>query len=256
LIASAAGVTVSLSTEETEALLRRAPTALDAQVNEVLLTALAQTLARWSGERAVRINLESHGREESIFDGVNLTRTAGWFTTFAPALLDLGQAEGAEAELAAVKEQLQAMPGRGAGYGVLRYLGEDASVRERLRASDASAVTFNYLGRVDEVAPESGLFKFAAESAGPSMSREGRRASLLDINAVVVGGRLRCDWSFSQNLHRRETIERLAREFADALREFAEGPGGTDDSAAGLSDFNWGRAEAAEVAAALDNLES
>lgn len=257
LIESAAGVSVSLAPEETEALLRRAPAALDAQVNEVLLTALAQTLARWSGGRSVRISLESHGRDESIFDGVNLTRTVGWFTTIAPVMLDLGHAEGAAAELAAVKEGLRAARGRGAGYGVLRYLSDDASLRERLRAADASAVSFNYLGRIDEAMPESGFFKFAAESAGPSMARAGRRTSLLDVNAVVVGGRLRCDWSFSPNLHRRETVERLAREFADALREFAGAAGGGDhDPAAGLSDFNWGGAEAAEVAAALDELEA
>jgi hypothetical protein len=88
------------------------------------------------------------------------------------------------------------------------------------------------------------------------MSRAGKRGSVFDVNGLIVGGQLRFDWSYSRNLHRRETVESLARGFADALRAFINHQPADEDFVAGLADFNWGHAEAADIAAALENLES
>src|SRR4029450_8646916 len=49
---------------------------------------------------------------------------------------------------------------------------------------------------------------------GPS----GRRAHLIDINAVVVGGRLQLAWTYSANIHRRDTIQRVAGVYMEALQ--------------------------------------
>jgi hypothetical protein len=43
-------------------------------------------LARHAGGRGARIDLEGHGRED-ILDGVDLSRTVGWFTTLYPVAL-------------------------------------------------------------------------------------------------------------------------------------------------------------------------
>src|SRR5919198_592619 len=58
------------------------------QVNDVLLSALGRVLRRWTGRDRVLVDLEGHGREE-IFEGVDLTRTVGWFTTMFPVVLDV-----------------------------------------------------------------------------------------------------------------------------------------------------------------------
>jgi hypothetical protein len=109
---SAGSVTVSLSLEETRALLHEAPEVYRTQINETLLTALAQGFARWTGARALLIDMEGHGREEIIED-VGLWRTVGWFTTHFPVLLDLGASVDPGAALRAIKEQLRAVPNRG-----------------------------------------------------------------------------------------------------------------------------------------------
>jgi hypothetical protein len=67
---------VQLDPEETEALLRRAPTAYRTGINDVLLAALAYALSRWTGQRRVSLDLEGHGRED-LLDGVDLSRTVG-----------------------------------------------------------------------------------------------------------------------------------------------------------------------------------
>jgi NRPS condensation-like uncharacterized protein len=87
--ASARTVSVSLTAEETKALLQEVPKAYRTQINDVLLTALVQAFSRWTGAQSLLLDLEGHGREE-IFEDVDLSRTVGWFTTIFPVLLDLG----------------------------------------------------------------------------------------------------------------------------------------------------------------------
>jgi non-ribosomal peptide synthase protein (TIGR01720 family) len=53
------------------------------QINDILLTALVQILAKWTGSNSVLLDLEGHGRED-IFEDVDLSRTVGWFTTIFP----------------------------------------------------------------------------------------------------------------------------------------------------------------------------
>jgi len=47
------------------------------------------------------------------------------------------------------------------------------------------------------------------------------RRHLLEVNGFVTNGQFLADFHYSQNLHARATIERLADGFAAALREFA-----------------------------------
>ncbi|NJO81277.1 MAG: amino acid adenylation domain-containing protein [Blastochloris sp.] len=113
-------VPVYLNESETRALLQAVPEAYGTHINDVLLTALAQSLTRWVGGSRVRVALEGHGRVNR-FATVDLTRTVGWFTTLYPVLLDLGPNPDVGMQLCAIKEQLRAVPDQGVGYGLLRY---------------------------------------------------------------------------------------------------------------------------------------
>jgi amino acid adenylation domain-containing protein/non-ribosomal peptide synthase protein (TIGR01720 family) len=214
---SSATVTVSLSPDETRALLHQAPEAYRTQINEVLLTALAQGLARWTGARSLLIDMEGHGREEIIED-VDLWRTVGWFTTHFPVLLDLGTSGDPGAALKVIKERLRAVPNRGIGYGVLRYLGREEEIAERLRAAPQPEVSFNYLGQFDQALPETSPFRPASESIGPLQSLRGERSHLLYFSGNVAGGQMRLTCIYSRNLYRRATIEELTGNIAEALR--------------------------------------
>jgi non-ribosomal peptide synthase protein (TIGR01720 family) len=48
-------------------------------------------------------------------------------------------------------------------------------------------------------------------------SRQTRRY-LLEINSSIVNGELQTSWNYSQNVHRRSTVESLANGFMNALR--------------------------------------
>jgi non-ribosomal peptide synthase protein (TIGR01720 family) len=206
--AAARLVTVELGEEDTRALVQDVPRAYQTEINDVLLTALAQALSTWTGERAVLFDLEGHGREP-LFDDVDLTRTVGWFTAIFPVRLELPASSPGDA-LRAAKEQLRKIPNRGVTFGVLRYLATDAGIVEPLRALPAPDVSFNYLG---QLAAAKDL-----ESSGRHCSPRARRRHAIDINAHISGGCLKAEWEFSEKRHVRATIQRVADEFRERLR--------------------------------------
>jgi amino acid adenylation domain-containing protein len=132
-IAGLRTVTVSLDEAETRALLRDVPQAYRTRVDDVLLCALAGAVGAWVGGLRIRLLMEGHGREEDVRDGIDLSRTVGWFTSVYPLVLDVSGAAGPGERLKRVKEQLRSVPRRGLGYGVLRHLCPDDEVRGRCR---------------------------------------------------------------------------------------------------------------------------
>ncbi|MEU7827689.1 non-ribosomal peptide synthase/polyketide synthase [Nonomuraea sp. NPDC049129] len=185
--ATVESLTVSLPGEVSAALLSAVPAAMHGGVNDVLLTGFAAALAEWrGGESAVVLSLESHGRD--ALDGVDLSRTVGWFTAIYPVRLDPGPLSWAEVTeagpaLAAaakrVKEQLRAVPRQGLGYGILRYLDGEVDLR-----GEPPQILFNYLGRF--AADEGGDWAAAGalrEGVHPSNPAMG-----LEINALAQDG--------------------------------------------------------------------
>ena len=205
---SARTILVSLTAEETAALLHRVPAAYRTQINDVLLTALAQTFGG-----TVHLDLEGHGRED-VIEGADLSRTVGWFTSIFPITLDLHGATAPGEALKRTKEQLRAIPRRGLGYGLLRYLAGDPA----LRGQPQPGLVFNYLGQFDQVVSGSRLFRFAPEDGEPFHSPRAGRRHLLEINSLILGDRLEFRFAFSTNCHRTETVERIANDYLHALR--------------------------------------
>ena len=213
----AGSIATRLTGEETRALLQRVPTAYHTQINDVLLTALGRALQQWTGGDAFLIDMEGHGRED-VFDGADLSRTVGWFTTVFPVRLELQPGSNEGQTLKSVKEQLRRIPDRGMSYGLLRYFCDDAQTRAALSQAPRSSLLFNYLGQFDQVVAGSNLFSFAAESTGPWHSPASRRTHPLEVLCQVRAGNLEIEWIYHPGIHRRETIERVAQDFLAALR--------------------------------------
>ena len=163
------------------------PRAFNTQINEVLLTALLLAFGDWTGNASLVVDLEGHGRED-LFDGVDTSRTIGWFTTHYPVFLSAGDATVAVDALRHVKEQLRAVPMR-AGYGIARYLGRDAGITAALERQPPAPVRFNYLGQAIACWPTTRLEAGARlpERAQPARTS---RPSVRD-RRMVFDGRLR-----------------------------------------------------------------
>jgi len=215
--ASGQAVSVSLNAEETRALLLDVPPAYNTQINDSLLAALALTVRQWTGETPVLVDMEGHGREE-VVEEVDLSRTVGWFTTIYPVALTVGDGRSPGEALKRVKEELRRIPNNGIGYGLLKYLSPKREIAEALRALPPAEVSFLYLGQLDQVLDGDAAFAPARESSGPSRSLNGARQYLFEVSAMVLGEELRVTWVYSENLHRQETVEKLAQGFVDNLR--------------------------------------
>jgi amino acid adenylation domain-containing protein/non-ribosomal peptide synthase protein (TIGR01720 family) len=215
--ATAAKVSINLSIEETRALLQEVPSAYNTQINDVLLTALVQSLAQWTGRKAFLVDLEGHGREE-LFAEVNLSRTVGWFTTVFPVLLDLGAREELGKKLISIKEQLRQIPKKGINSGILRYLTQNELIRARLESLPQAEISFNYLGQFDRSIAAPPLLGFAKESVGGMYSPLAQRCHLIEINSSISEGILQVEWTYSDRIHRKETIEKIANSFKESLQ--------------------------------------
>ncbi|MFR9806886.1 amino acid adenylation domain-containing protein [Pseudonocardia sp. RS010] len=199
-VATAARTRTTHAPEVAEALLTVLPEKYRAGAEDVLLAALVLAVRSWRGPAEARaVSLERHGREYADLD---LAGTVGWFTSEFPvrvpdaltdADLDDALAGGPAAGrlLRAAKEALRAVPGEGAGFGVLRYL--DPETAPELAAAPPPALLLNYLGRF---APLPGWL-LPPEDPFAVVEPAGKRlAESLALNVFVhTDGRLAVEWT-------------------------------------------------------------
>nr|UNQ78281.1 non-ribosomal peptide synthetase [Microbispora sp.] len=235
-------ITVTLPEQYAEPLLTRMPAAFHGRVDDVLLAGLATAVAHWRDGRgrgagsALLVNLEGHGREEEIALGVDLSRTVGWFTTIFPVRLDAGTVPWAEVcaggqaaghVIKRVKEQLRAVPHKGIGYGLLRYLNPETA--RTLARRPTPQIAFNYLGRVAVNGED--LWQIVEEGAaiqtgGPAAQIYGDlpQAHALEINVVAVeragGPRLSATWSWMDGWLPERDVKELAEAWLATLKGF------------------------------------
>ncbi|HET8642379.1 MAG TPA: condensation domain-containing protein, partial [Pseudonocardiaceae bacterium] len=210
----------ALDEPATAALLGPARQAYRTGPDELLLAAVAQALCRWAGAPRLLVDVEGHGRDAGPA-GADVSRTVGWFTRFTPVWLDLsggvGLAGGPATVIKAVKEQLRAMPGRGAPYGLARWLRGDDLARQ-LAELPAAQVSFNYLGRLDQGTPPDAGFGLAPEQVAATRHPANPRPYPLDVVAGIREGRLHVYLGYAAKRYPAPAMRRLAAECVDALR--------------------------------------
>jgi amino acid adenylation domain-containing protein/non-ribosomal peptide synthase protein (TIGR01720 family) len=231
--ARAAHATGSLDAVRTQQLLR-APGVYHARIDDVLLAALGLALRDWS--RTVYqqdlqdplIALEGHGREMDA----DLTRTIGWFTSMFPLRLRLGAVALDDAQrsghaVLSVKESLRALPDKGLGYGVLRYL--DTSSALHIDAGTSTLidpqVVFNYHGRFERgVQADRATWRMAPNSLAVGQDDVTRsRQHLLEINSMLdANGMFQFQIEYCDLAHDAQSIEALTKAFERSLAELVE----------------------------------
>ncbi|MGA5817918.1 amino acid adenylation domain-containing protein [Kitasatospora sp. NPDC094028] len=264
-------LSLTLPTEVAGPLLSRVPAAFHAGVNDVLLTAFGLALANWRERRglgdgsAVLVDLEGHGREDLV-PGADVSRTVGWFTSLFPVRLDPGVEPGEWAEvwdggpavgraIKAVKEQLRALPDKGAGFGLLRYLNPETAAA--LAELPTPQVLFNYLGRMGTGSGQSSDGEaLTSDTLDGGVDPAQPMEHALSMNAVTQdhgdGPRLVANWAWAGELFTEAEIEDLAQTWFRALRAVvahAEGPraGGYTPSDLPLVDLSQRDIEALEA---------
>ena len=219
--ASSSFIEITVSPEKTHALLS-VPGKSNTRVHEVLLTALALALSRWTGSDTVLVDLMHHGREP-LFDHMDLSRTVGNFISHVPVVLNLGNASPASQGVEKVKEQLRKIPRGGIGYGLLRYMCGDTEENENLRSCPKAEISFNCRIHGARTLPANqghlaaGSFQPAMESCGPPIAPDAIRGHLIGFRADIINGRANLGFTYSAALQRGPTVEALAQSCMEEL---------------------------------------
>ncbi|MFJ2487420.1 amino acid adenylation domain-containing protein [Pseudomonas sp. NPDC087639] len=211
-------VSRGVSVAQTNALVRDVPAAYNTRINDILISALVRAFSGWQGKNAIAINLEGHGRE-NVLEGVDISRTVGWFTSVFPVCLEDPQGE-LDRLIQQTKRTLAQIPQRGIGYGLLRYLFDEASVVPRCEPM----VQFNYLGQWDHVSfddPNVSMPSAQVLSLVDQVSVDPRngRQHALEIEARIAQGRFEIDWHFDEAIVSAEDVEDIASRYCAALDE-------------------------------------
>ncbi|MFD3658921.1 condensation domain-containing protein [Streptomyces sp. NPDC058620] len=219
-IASTQELSVTLDAEQTERLLREVPGAFRTQINDVLLSVLGTVLTEWCQAPSVVVDLEGHGRED-VGSDIDVSRTVGWFTSVYPVVL--GGASGGDPgeALRRTKEYLREIPRKGQGYGLLRHLTDWTP-----SAGAGAELAFNYLGQttlaVGAASGSGGRFTPTGRALGDAQSAQGSRTHLIEINSQIALGRLELVWMYSDQVHDRATVLRLAQRYIKVLQDLIE----------------------------------
>ncbi|MFJ2743702.1 amino acid adenylation domain-containing protein [Streptomyces sp. NPDC087440] len=219
-------LTVTLSAKDTAPLLGQVPAVFRRGIQDVLLTAFGQAAGRHR-TGPLTLDVESHGRHEHLVDGVDLSRTVGWFTSVHPVRLDPAlpwdQVTAAGPALAdtvvRTGQQLRDLPQHGLGYGVLRHLDEQSAAR--LAPLAAPQVLFNYLGRIPVTDEERPWLPLRDDTTAPTPTAR-PLSHPLEVNAVTQDGpdgpHLVVHWTWAPSLLTEDQVRTLADGWFDALR--------------------------------------
>jgi amino acid adenylation domain-containing protein/thioester reductase-like protein/non-ribosomal peptide synthase protein (TIGR01720 family) len=229
-------VRVALTAEETERLLKRSNTAYNTTIDDLLLTALGLTVREWAGTERIAINMEGHGREEIIKD-MDISRTVGWFTAQYPVLLDLNGERDLGYRIKSTKESLRQIPGKGVGYGILKYL-TSPNNRKALSFCAKPEISFNYLGQFD-AEMDNGLFCVSDVPRGESVSTHMENPYAVDINALVANKKLTVTFTFNQQEYEKDTIAGIAGNFIKNLVAVNEHCAGVEVAERTPGDFTY-----------------
>ncbi|WP_067540759.1 non-ribosomal peptide synthetase [Nocardia crassostreae] len=213
----------------TAAILGEVPAALNTEIGEVLMATLGVAVAQWHRRHnreipSVLLRLVGHGREEQIA-GADLSRTVGWFNSMFPIRVDLSgidltaaAAGGPELAtvVASVRHLLHAIPDKGLGYALLRYLNPDTAAH--LPADMPGQICFNYLGQIRTGTDTSAPWTQITDSFYESMPDPALTvAAPLDITAIVLDGHLVTELRFPDTLLNPTDIQDLANTWTTVL---------------------------------------
>jgi amino acid adenylation domain-containing protein/non-ribosomal peptide synthase protein (TIGR01720 family) len=188
------------------------------EINDVLLASLGLALKEVLSVDKSVLQMEGHGREE-IIDGVDISRTVGWFTTIYPFVLNVSNSSNQTESLVAVKEDLRSVPNKGIGYGILTRLS-----KEGLESTFTPEITFNYLGDfgANVSNDKDSLFEYASERIGSDISKENGTDAILDISGMLVRGELGMSIRYSKSRYHAATIKKLAASYKKNLKVIIE----------------------------------
>ena len=189
---------------------------LQVSTEELLLAALARTLAATVGEGATSVDLTGAGRSVLRPD-VDFHRTIGWFSTVYPVSLPCMVPASASATqlLEEVSRTVKGVPHHGIGYGLLRYL--HAPTSTLLAAPGPSEFLLTYLGMMPEWQASDAAVQFDSDGELTVSQTLPGLGHPVELRSYRHGGLLHLDWWYDGRRIPADRLQTLAERLPEVL---------------------------------------
>ncbi|MEU3642787.1 condensation domain-containing protein [Lentzea sp. NPDC034063] len=206
---------------ETTTRLRELAKAHQVGVSDLLVWASVRMAADRFGSPEWTIATTGHGRE-ALFDGLDLSRTVGWFQVMYPVRLTLPDASDTAA-IVSLADQLKQVPVNGIGYGLLRYNHPDPAVRQRLETPNPQ-LTVNYAGAFGftDLSSADELFDLCQSELGVLQDKGTVWPGRIDVVGSLVDGRIRVEMNYGTEMYLPETAHRMLGDIEELLRRLVD----------------------------------
>jgi len=195
-----------LSQDETSVLLERV-TDTQTSMIDMLLTAIVEVLARWSGRSAIHVCVLDHGRD-TILEDIDLSHTVGCISYGRRLFLWWRTTDTPKDALASIREQITACPHDGRNFELLYYLSDH---RSQLDMVPPPEIELNYFSRLNAKKYITSLFASLDTNVGPRNGPEEiDNYPPLTVTAEVVADQLRLNWGYNEQMYDRGTIQHIA----------------------------------------------
>lgn len=193
---------------------------------DMLLAGLAFAVRRALGVDRLLVDIESHGRSipprfSALGPKLDITRTVGWFTTFAPLILECAEGVSMSEAAAMVYARRQAIPDQGWSHLLVAQ-------------HTYATVGFNFLGALG-TATGSGTFEIDWSVPGRPMGSETASPHVLEVLAYEVNGCLEISLSGDASAPGLDRLDLIGVELMQALEQAAMEPSGRGSVAQGFS---------------------
>lgn len=221
-------VTISLTKDETDILSQKVPLVLNTKVENVLLWALTKVISEWIGSKLVEIKVAGNGRK-MIPDQkhLDLFRTVGYIVAFRTLLLENIKYADWSQEIILFCKQINSIPNNGYDYFLAASLNNNNQVIRKLQKIrdikqylDYSEIVFNYRGSIFEKIEENSELKLVHQSC--DFDPRNRKLAKINFAGDITNHCLNIIWEYSNNLYKRETIERLAGKYIYIIKDLVQ----------------------------------
>ncbi|KJR42355.1 polyketide synthase family protein [Candidatus Magnetoovum chiemensis] len=211
LLKGAARAFTVLSQENTKTLLETTLPEYDASIEELLITALCRALTKRSGYARSRILINAQCRELPLQKSIDVTRTVGSFSFYYPVIIDIAQSKDTAFYVESVKKTLRAIPNKGIGYGLLKYINQNVDIQSKSKPE----VMFNHNGDFDTLVNS----ELLTVSSYLNRTRSADSLMTLEVNTAIVNSMLEICVSYDVSQYKEQTIEALLTECKRFLLE-------------------------------------
>ena len=201
-----------LDTSATTFVTSKCHQALHTDTVDVLIAAMMYSFSQTFTDRGPpTIFNEGHGRE--LWDnGIDLSRTVGWFTAMFPIHVPSSETVSFVDTLRRVKDFRRAVPANGRPYFASRLL--TSKGRKKFGSHWPLEFAFNYLGIYQQLEREDALLLPVKEMAGEARGAGGNsdvgyetpRFALFEISAVIAQGKLRFSFTFNRHVSHQQKV--------------------------------------------------